>query len=426
MSRNGHLFFDLANERGNARISCVQWSSSCAVDDLKDAKVEVDINRVDFYAPSGRCQAVVAQLNVSETCMATDRAVLVEKLRQAGHLDHAGKRAIPYPPNHVCILTSYGSAACHDMLEGVRARWPSMRTTVIDVCVQGKRASHDIPRALQMAQRLDPRPDVIICSRGGGSANDLDVFNSEAVAMAIVACPVAVVSAVGHETDHTVADVVADLRCKTPTAAIDAVVPTGLEQDLDAARQRLRVAGAGAVERIMDAVCNERVALTKRWHSMWAVYHMHSCDAERLLRAVSECIRRCATAIADSRVAYVASGNRIIDRESMCVAGIKQTLVARAGAVLERAQHVATVQEHRMVAVGHACMNAIAHAYDITSGRMHNLSPHNTLKRGFAVVCDETGTCLTNSVDVASGDQIYVRLADGSVIHATVKRTRRK
>ena len=159
---------------------------------------------------------------------------LLLQLRQEGVLDRP-RKSLPALPKHLVIVTGKNSAALADMLQLSQSRWPGIRTTVIGVTVQGDRAVEEIVRGLSVARELSrtniadslevPPCDVVIVGRGGGSPEDLWAFNLEAVARSIAAMPMPVISAVGHESDILVSDLVADLRASTPSHAVECCVP---------------------------------------------------------------------------------------------------------------------------------------------------------------------------------------------------------
>jgi exodeoxyribonuclease VII large subunit len=219
-SSSGHVYFDLLGK--NSRVSCVVWASYNQTPEKGAAQVK--IRNVDYYGPFGKCQAVVTSVvNVDEEAHIADKHSLVIKKLQEEGLLHRERLTIPEIINHLCIITSDGSAAYHDMIHGVESRWKNLRTTVIHSSVQGKSAVSDLKFAFDKAYAL--KPDVIICGRGGGSDADLEVFNEEEVVRCFVNNAIPVISAVGHETDTCICDLVSDVRAKTPTAAVEMCVP---------------------------------------------------------------------------------------------------------------------------------------------------------------------------------------------------------
>ena len=226
LASSGHMYFEIRD--ATARVSCVAWRGSVEHGTVVPGLAILDIARVEFYAPLGRCQAVVRAARVVSNAP-TSKAMTLSKLHGDGLVDRP-RLPIPDIVHHVCLITSSGSAAAGDLMAGIQQRWPGLRTTLIHTSVQGSDAPAQIVAAFKAARALSPHPDVIICGRGGGSEFDLAAFDTDAVARAFVGNDVATISAVGHEDDHAVTDVVADFRAKTPTAAVEIAIPVSLVQ----------------------------------------------------------------------------------------------------------------------------------------------------------------------------------------------------
>jgi len=231
---SGHLYFTLKDEA--SQINCVMWRNS--VPQIKfplEQGVRVLAHgRVSVYERQGVYQLYADRLE-PEGKGALFEAFEKLKMRLAaeGLFDEERKRPLPAMPRRVAVVTSPTGAAVHDMVRILHQRHPGLEIVVVPTVVQGDEAPMSICGSLAAAAQI-PHVDVIILGRGGGSVEDLWAFNDERVARAIYQSPVPVVSAVGHETDFTIADFVADVRAPTPTAAAAMVAP-------DAAQLRLRV-----------------------------------------------------------------------------------------------------------------------------------------------------------------------------------------
>ena len=251
---SGHTYFSLRDKDGQMRA--VIWKGRCAIDpSIKEGSEVVVLASLDLYIQRGEIQLNVERIEPVSILGELEKAkrLLVEQLRKEGELDRP-RHMIPPLPRHIAIITGAGSAALSDMQRLIENRWPGLRRTVIGVLVQGPRATEEIVRGLAAARRLsnpsvakkrgEPPVDLVIVGRGGGSPEDLWAFNLEPVVRAIIASPVPVVSAVGHESDILVADLVADLRASTPSDAIERVVPVlpELYYLLDEFEERLSVA----------------------------------------------------------------------------------------------------------------------------------------------------------------------------------------
>ena len=274
------------------------------------------------------------------------------KLDREGLLDPARRRPLPLHPRTVGIVTSPVGAALHDILHVIERRAPWTRVILSPARVQGEGAALDVARAIELFARGRIPIDVLIVGRGGGSIEDLWAFNEEAVARAIAACPVPVISAVGHEVDVTIADLVADLRAPTPSAAAEHAVPDGsaLRDELSAARIRL-------------ARTLRRFAVRRR--EQLEVAH------ERLDRRMHRLVEK--------RAEQVGAARERLDRRMRRLLEQRRTVIARLAAGI------------------------------------HGLSPLQSLARGYAVPLDEDGRILRRTADFAVGAAFRLRVADGTI-----------
>jgi exodeoxyribonuclease VII large subunit len=262
------------------------------------------------------------------------------------------KRRLPFLPNTVGLVTGRASAAERDVLENARRRWPAVRFAVRNVAVQGASA---VPQVIGALRDLDADPDVdvIVIARGGGSVEDLLPFSDEGLCRAVFACRTPVVSAIGHEPDTPLLDFVADVRCSTPTDAAKRVVP-----DLAEETHRIGVAR----DRLLRCVLG-RLDREQQW-----------LDGAR-----SRPVMARPEVMIDARAAEVGG---LLDRSRRCLA-------------------------HRLDAAG----NELSH----TRARVTALSPQATLDRGYSVVQRADGAVVRRPADVAAGDALRVRLADGEI-----------
>jgi exodeoxyribonuclease VII large subunit len=226
---SGHVYFTLQDDQ--AQLKAVMWRSAAqrATVAMKDGIQVVAQGSLEVYPPRGQYQLVVTQvIDLGQGAREQALRALQQKLSAEGLFDASRKRPLPAIPKTVALVTSPHGAAVHDMLQVLARRWPMARVIIVPVVVQGEQAPASIAAGLAMLSRL-PSVDVAVCGRGGGSIEDLWAFNTEQVVRAIAACPVPIVSAVGHEIDTTLADLVADRRALTPTEAAELIVPDQLE-----------------------------------------------------------------------------------------------------------------------------------------------------------------------------------------------------
>lgn len=222
---SGHLYFTLKDE--SAQMRAVMWRTSAQTIrfELHDGLHVVAAGPIEVYAARGSYQIVVERLGpVGIGPLELAFRQLHEKLAAEGLFRPERKRPLPRFPRRIALVTSPSGAAVRDMLQVITRRWPASHIVILAVAVQGTAAAAEIAAALRNVARLD-EVDVVITGRGGGSLEDLWAFNEEVVARAIHDCPIPVVSAVGHEIDVTIADLVADRRALTPSEAGELVVP---------------------------------------------------------------------------------------------------------------------------------------------------------------------------------------------------------
>ena len=232
---SGHTYFSLRDDNG--QMSAVIWKGRCRIPSVIEEGQEVIVlGNVDIYAGRGQLQLIVERIEPIRKigALEQERQKSLARLQMEGVLDRE-KKPLPLFPKHLAIITGTDSAALADMLRLSETRWPGLRRTVIGVTVQGDRAVEEITRGLAVARQLSrkeyaeqigiPPVDVVIVGRGGGSPEDLWAFNLEPVARALSTMPIPVISAVGHESDLLVSDVVADIRASTPSHAIELAVP---------------------------------------------------------------------------------------------------------------------------------------------------------------------------------------------------------
>ena len=240
----GHMYFTLKD--GGAQIKAVMFRSAVRYLKFKveDGQHVVARGRLGVYDPKGEYQIVCEHLEprgLGALQLAFEQ--LKKRLQAEGLFDPARKRPLPSLPRKIGIVTSLDGAAIRDIIQVLRRRHPNAHLVIRPTRVQGDGAADDIARALRAIAKV-PGVDVVIAGRGGGSIEDLWAFNEEIVARAIAACPVPVISAVGHEVDFTIADFVADLRAPTPSAAAELVVAA--KDDFCAARRSAGASAAGS------------------------------------------------------------------------------------------------------------------------------------------------------------------------------------
>ncbi len=352
---SGHIYFTLKDEE--AQLKAILWKSAASKlkFDLRDGMEVIANGPLEVYPARGQYQ-IICQRVQPQGIGSLELALrqLQEKLSAEGLFDPARKRPLPEFPRTIALVTSPTGAAVRDMLQILSRRWPLARVLLLPVLVQGDGAKEQIATALGSIAHL-PDVDVVICGRGGGSLEDLWAFNEEIVARAIAACPVPVVSAVGHEIDVTIADLVADRRALTPSEAAELVVPSVDEVRILLARQRERLTAA-----LRNRARQSRLALDG--------LAQRRCFA-RPIDGVHE------------------RATRLDDLEARIVRAARG-LVARSRAEV----------------------NAFA-------GQLDALSPLGVLSRGYSLTKRlSDGLVLTSSDDIQPGDRISTLLGSGAIV----------
>lgn len=279
---SGHMYFTLKDEK--AQIRCVMFKSSSMLLSFipENGMKVIAFGHIGVFDKSGEYQLYVDDLEpdgIGALHVAFER--LKTKLEKEGLFDEARKKKLPFIPQKIGLVTSISGAAIRDLLTVIRRRFPNVNIIIAPVLVQGKEAACEISSAIENLNRLEDI-DVIIVGRGGGSIEELWAFNEEKVARAIYNSKIPVISAVGHETDFTIADFVADKRAPTPSAAGELVVPekrllkekienlksrliNAIVGNISIKRQRLEyIKKSGAFNRSKNTVLNYRLELDQQ------------------------------------------------------------------------------------------------------------------------------------------------------------------
>ncbi len=405
-AESGHLYFTLKDDAAQIRV--VMFRSQARLLRFKpDNGMHVTARgRVTIYEGRGELQ-ISAEFLEPKGAGALQIAFeqLKAKLQAEGVFDAARKKPIPRLPKRIGVVTSPRGAALQDILKIIRRRHESVGVVIYPAQVQGDVAAAEVSAGIRYFNRAR-NVDVIVVARGGGSVEDLAAFNEEGLARVVAASQIPVISAIGHETDFTIIDFVADLRAPTPSAAAELVIESKHQIDeqveslhrrlgravryqLILARQELTdLAQHGAFARTIDLVRRRQQRVDDLSHRM--------ASAERDL--ISRYRRSLDLATAGLR-------HRDLRR---VLSGVRRDLDARATALASSGQ--------RLLLKLHARM-------DHADARMRSLSPLAVLERGYALVFDASGNLIKDAIQVREGDSITARLARGRV-EATVNKTR--
>lgn len=352
---SGHCYFTLKD--AEAQLPCVFFKharSRSAAPELRDGMAIAANGRISVYERDGKLQLYVEQIEmIGDGALFLRFEQLKARLAAEGLFDAERKRALPSQPAIVGIVTSLQAAALRDMLRVLRTRYPLAEVLLSPTLVQGEEAPAAIAAALDLLNEHG-EADVIIVGRGGGSIEDLWAFNEEVVARAIARSRIPVVSGVGHETDFTIADFVADYRASTPTAAAAASVPD-IQEWRDSVHENEQVLMSLMEERFADM--REKLAYSRR-------------DLQR------------------------ASPQRILERQH-------QQLDDTSALLQSRMEHMLLLRRERLrgLALG-----------------LHSLSPLLTIARGYAIVRRESDSEIVSSIrQTQAGERLTIQVVDGQI-----------
>jgi exodeoxyribonuclease VII large subunit len=373
--RSGYkaVYFTLCD--GSSVMSCLMWRDAfeAAGVALREGMLVEVTGTLTVYAPKGRMQFQVRTLQAAgEGALRLQVAALARRLEAEGLMLPERRRALPAFPDRIALVTSPRGKAVHDVIRTLRRRYPIAELLVAGVAVEGADAAAHIVDGLRVAAASGA--DVIVLARGGGSYEDLMPFNDEAVARAIVACAVPVVTGIGHEPDTSIADMVADLRASTPTAAAEAVAPSEAEVSarLEAQGRLLARALSGGVR-----AAERRVAVL-RSHAVFR-------DPRALTAVVAQ-------------------------RLDAAAAGLPRALPGR---IARDSVRIETARE-RLGAASRRSLERAGATLNLAASRLEDLSPLGILGRGYAVCYSEAGAVVRSSNVLDTGDHVLVRLHRGS------------
>ena len=395
---SGHAYFTLKDEGAQLSAVLFRGRGRRVLFDLEDGMQVLAFGGLDVYAARGQYQLVVEMMEpkgLGALQLAFEQ--LKRKLEAEGLFDDGRKRPLPAFPRVIGVVTSPTGAAIRDILNIIGRRFGDLRILIAPVRVQGDEAPGEIVEALENLQTV-PDLDVVIVGRGGGSIEDLWAFNDEGVARAIAACRVPVISAVGHETDFTIADFVADLRAPTPSGAAELVV-----------REKLAVVEALAdlYARLKQAVTAEVAAYRER--VLFLSRRRVLTDPARALRDLH---RRLDELQGRLRLGLRSSQRQVRHRVALATGALRSRnpLARIAGGAALLAQ-----LRGRLVASATHSMKASRSRFAETVGRLESLSPLGVLARGYSLTRLPSGAVVRGAGQVAVGDPLEILLHQGAL-----------
>lgn len=401
---SGHLYFSLKDEGSQLRCVCFRGDACRLGFDPDDGQQVLAHGNVTVYQPRGEYQLIVRAMRPDGAGeLAEAIAKLRAKLEGEGLFEPSRKRPIPAFPRRIALVTSPTGAAVRDLITVISRRYPPAEIIVVPAVVQGEEAPEGLVRGLRLAAEVC-RPDVVIIGRGGGSLEDLWAFYDERVVRAVFACPVPVISAVGHETDVSLCDEAADLRAPTPSAAGELAVPD--VRDL-----------AGGLDRLGQRVCTALRERLSRGDSRLTAL----CERPVLCRPESMVEGRWQR-LDEAGMRLVRSGDVATERlrarlaESVLTLRTLDPRVRRRLTALDR-------RRSRIVAAGRRAREALRRRFERVHGRLDSaeaslraLDPAGVVQRGYALVWRDEDQRLVRSIEqVSTEDGIHASVADGEI-----------
>ena len=402
--RGRHMYFKLKDE--DALIQCAMFASANRRLNFTpaDGQRVVAMGQVQAYTPRSSYQLIVSDMRETGVGKLLQQfEALKRKLKDEGLFDEERKRPLPLLPRRIGLVSSRESAAARDVVTVLRKRFPALPVVLYHTQVQGAAAAEQVVSALRAVAEHNTC-DLVILARGGGDLEDLATFNDEHLARFIAAFPIPLISGVGHETDYTIADFVADRRAATPSQAAEIATP-------DASDWLRRVERAGnSIEQAAASLMSGQV---------------RSLDQllGRLTRAGPPArLMQCGQRLDELHERLRGAAFRLPAPGAQSLSALRARLLA--GSPMNAARgHRARLKWviPRLGAAAHKLISDSNQRLDVAHSALRGLGPENTLNRGYAIVTGPQGQVLTDAGQVAAGSDIQARLARGT-LHARVRK----
>ena len=402
---SGHIYLSLKDD--NAQVSAAWFRSRQGIQktDYKDGDRVLAFGQVSLYEARGNYQLIIEKMEpAGEGALKRRFDALKIKLANEGLFDDNRKKDLPKIPERIGIITSPSGAAVRDVLSILRRRFPLIPIIIYPAAVQGDSAPAELIKALSAAERRK-ECDVIILCRGGGSIEDLWAFNDEMLARAIFECSLPIISAVGHETDFTISDFVADVRAPTPSVAAEIIVPNYSDWLIQLSNLQKRISRLG--QQKLDEKIQEI-----DWLNRQLISNSPALKLKQQFQGLREMNNRLNSAIKQQVLEYK-SLQQIITSKLISFSP-KSSLQKSISNFHELQQRITTA-----VKISLSDKN---HAIDLLTKALNTVSPLATLDRGYAIVKSEsTNKIIYKTSEIEDGDSIRVQLSEGELI-ATVKK----
>lgn len=404
---SGHCYFSLKDEQ--SVLPCILWKSNFSKVKFhpENGLAVIAEGYIDVYSPQGKYQFYVESMTpagVGALQLAFEQ--MVKKLQAQGLFDEAHKKAIPAYPERIGILTSESGAAIHDITDSIHNRWPCVKLFLYPVPVQGEGAAEQIAAAIRDINRRNKklRVDVLIVGRGGGSLEDLWAFNEEVLARAIFDSKIPIISAVGHEIDITVADLVADARASTPTKAGVVAVPD--------------------VQEVLGDLTNKRSRLKSNIKA-----RLELCEESLQTILASAVFRKPLLLVRDAQ-------QQVDELAGELTEAIKELLVEARDKLHKGYEQIVKIEPHRLLGKKTVYLNDLTNRAKVAinivingrqmqltaqANRLVALNPKSVLQRGYSITTNkQTGLLIRTLKDVEVGNLLTTELADENLIESRV------
>lgn len=398
---SGHFYFTLKD--ASAQLRCVYFRNRHhqGFNSLENGQQVQARGTLSLYEARGDYQLIVEQLDeAGQGDLYRQFEELKKKLANAGLFDDIRKKNLPRFPDVIGVISSATSAALKDILTTLKRRYPAAKVLVYASEVQGIQAAPQLIRALEKAN-LDKQSDVLILARGGGSIEDLWAFNDERLAYSIAASTIPIVTGIGHETDFSIADFVADFRAATPTAAAESVTPD--QFDLHALLQTIQARLTNAITRIIK---DRRLSLK---------------HAQQTLNSPDQLIRRYWQTLDYLRNYLLQATQRILDKKTHRV-HVAQTRIQDLNPsirIKQTQKHIHNLENH-LIHLASVTLKERKQQLSRQMATLHAVSPLATLDRGYAIA-SHNGSVLLSSQQVHVGDEVEIRLSHGRLLSQVIE-----
>ena len=400
LSDRSHWFFNLKDQGASIRCVCFASNVRKISFPVKDGMEVIASGRIDFYETAGNVQLYVDKLEpVGVGELELKFRALCDELRKLGYFEIDRKKELPAMARRIAVVTSRSAAALQDVINTAHKRWPGCQLLLFDVRVQGAAAAPEIAKALNLLSKHGSKLgiDAIILTRGGGSMEDLWAFNERVVADAIYKCSLPIVAAIGHETDTTVAELVADMRCATPTQAAMTLVPDqkALTHQVDQLSHRLRLL-------VTRVVTHEKQRL------LHVARHTFFRRPDQMYAPIRERLRHLEASLS-------AALPRLIREQAQRFGAVEAKLNDALPRLLRDKQQQFDLLATKLLTDVPRLVKAETERLDALARQLESVGPMNVLKRGYTYTLDADGKVLRSAKDTKAGDEMTTVLSDGRV-----------